>query len=120
MGSRETAAQGALGQGRADRRGLGVGESWRRVEGQGAPPRRTAHVPDSGFEGTRITAGRGAVTADLSHVLERGGRDFLVGGRPLGAAERLDAAAHDLTLIAPPQTWASRLTSRAARRMVRR
>src|SRR5437899_4223746 len=33
MGRREAAAQGALGQGRADRRGLGVGESWRRVEG---------------------------------------------------------------------------------------
>lgn len=107
----------------------------RRCISRGAPPPRpprfpvdrpekTARCPpdlvDGGVERPRIPPRGRPVAADLSHVLERGGRDLLVRCQALGAAERLDAAAHDLTLAAPPQTWASQLTSPAPRRMVRR
>jgi hypothetical protein len=57
------------------------------VESLGVPPRRLT------------------VAADLPHELQRGGPDFLFGGRPVGAAKGDDAPAHARTLPCDTLVW---------------
>src|SRR5207302_4770483 len=57
--------------------------------------RRVADGDDGTVESLRIAARRASVPADFAHELQRGGADLLIGGGSVGAAEGLDASAHE-------------------------
>src|SRR6266545_3168565 len=105
--SRATAPRRSSSGGRARRGAVPAGGPWLGRQGPGHErleqlPGGRGDLLDGRGERRLVGPGRLPVAADLADELQRGGPDLLVGGVRVRGAERLDAAAHAVTLPPAP------------------